>query len=121
MANGGLCIVLPFPPASLSGHAKGHWRARSDPTARQRETGCLLTRAALRRHGKLVLPATGDIPIRVTFIPPDRRGDRWNFPARLKAAIDGVADGLGVNDKRFLPTIVHGEPEKPGRVEVVVG
>lgn len=108
-------IVLPFPPASLSGHAKGHWRAKSGPTAKHREWARLATLEA-----KPVVPADGDIPIHVRFVPPDRRGDRTNFANRAKPIFDGIADALGVNDRRFLPTYEFAEPEKPGRVEVTL-
>ena len=109
-------ITLPFPPASLSGHNKGHWRARSGPTAKYREWARLATLAAAP-----VVPAAGDIRIHIKFVPPDRRGDRTNFANRLKAGIDGIATALGVNDARFLPSYQFCEPEKPGRVEVRVG
>lgn len=109
-------IRLPWPPAGLSGHAKGHWRTRATLTQRHRHWASLATRDARARAPE----AAGDIHLRVTFIPPDRRSDRANFPVRCKAYFDGIADGLGVNDRRFVPHFVFAEPEKPGRVEVVV-
>jgi crossover junction endodeoxyribonuclease RusA len=105
-------ITLPFPPASLSGHAKGHWRSKSGPTAKHREWARLATKAAATS-----IPAEGDIRIHVRFVPPDRRGDRTNFPNRLKPYFDGVADALGVNDARFLPSYEFASPAKPGHVE----
>lgn len=109
-------ISLPFPPSTLSGHAKGHWRAKSGPTAKHREWARLATLAI-----KPAVPATGDIRVHVRFVPPDRRGDRTNFANRLKPYFDGIADALGVNDARFLPSYEFCAPEKPGRVEVVLG
>jgi len=108
-------IVLPFPPASLSGHAKGHWRDRSAVTKKHREWARLATLAA-----RPAVPASGDIRLTIRFVPPDRRGDRVNMPNRLKAGLDGIAEALGVNDARFLPTYEFAEPEKPGRVEVTI-
>lgn len=109
-------IELPFPPASLSGHAKGHWRSKSDPTAEYRATAKDITLRALPD-----VPAEGDIIVSVAFYPPDNRGDRVNFPIRCKPLFDGIADALGVNDKRFLPRFLFCQPEKPGRVEVRFG
>ena len=109
-------IVLPFPPASLSGHAKGHWRGKSAVTTRHRTWAAAATLAA-RPHA---IPAAGDIRIHIRFVPPDRRGDRTNFANRMKPYFDGIADALGVNDARFLPTYEFAAPEKPGRVEVTV-
>lgn len=106
-------IVLPFPPASLSGHNTGHWRSKSAIVAKHREWALWAT-----LDEKPDVPAEGDILVRVTFYPPDRRGDRTNFPNRLKPYFDGIADALGVNDRRFLPEYHFAEPRKPGRVEV---
>ena len=108
-------IVLPWPPSSLSGHAKGHWRAKSGDTAKHRLWALHATKAA-----GLSVSATGDIRIHIRFVPPDRRGDRTNFPNRVKPAIDGIAAALGVNDARFLPSYEFAEPERPGRVEVTL-
>jgi hypothetical protein len=109
-------IILPFPPASLSGHAKGHWRSKSGPTAKHREWARLATLAVAPQ-----VPASGDIRIHIRFVPPDRRGDRTNFPNRMKAALDGIAQALGVNDSRFLPSYEFAEPKKPGQVIVTIG
>lgn len=108
-------ITLPFPPASLSGHAGGHWRSKSTPTAKHREWARLATLAAAP-----IVPETGDISIHVRFVPPDRRSDRGNMPNRCKAYFDGIADALGVNDRRFLPSYEFGEPKKPGHVIVEI-
>lgn len=109
-------IRLPWPPATLSGHAKGHWREKAAATKQHREWARLATLAA----GPIQIPATGDIRIRIRFVPPDRKGDRGNFPHRIKAGIDGIAQALGVNDARFLPSYEFAEPRKPGCVFVTL-
>lgn len=109
-------IELPWPPASLSGHAKGHWRTKSVPTKRFREWARLATLEV-----KPVVPDTGDIRISITFYPPDRRGDRTNYPNRCKPLLDGIADALGVNDRRFLPRFNFAEPVKNPRVVICIG
>lgn len=105
-------IILPWPPASLSGHAEGHWKAKAAATKQHREWARLATLAA-----KITAPAEGDIGVSITFIPPNRRSDRTNFANRVKPYVDGIADAMGVNDRRFLPSYAYLEPEKPGRVE----
>ena len=110
-------ISLPFPPSSLSGHAKGkHFFAKAKVTAQWREWARL---AAL--EARATAPGEGDIRIHVRFIPANRRGDRVNFPNRMKPIFDGIADALKVNDSRFLPSYEFCAPEAPGRVEVIVG
>lgn len=109
-------IILPWPPSSLSGHAGGHWTAKSKPTAKHRAWAFAATKAA-----RLTVPADGDIRLHIRFVPPDRRGDRTNFANRCKPLIDGIADALGVNDARFLPSYEFAEPKAPGCVEVTFG
>lgn len=110
-------IILPWPPAALSGHANGGRWGKTAVTKKHRAWAMAAAMAA----GVTDVPTTGDIALRITFVPPNRRGDRTNFANRLKPAIDGIADALSVNDARFLPSYHYAEPEKPGRVEVVVG
>lgn len=112
-------IELPFPPASLSGHNSGHWRSKSAVVAKHRDWA---------RHATLaVFPPCyhaefkgRDIKLIVIFYPPNRRGDRINFPNRMKPYFDGIADALNVNDSRFLPAYYFGEPVKGGKVIVIL-
>lgn len=110
-------IVLPFPPSSLSGHAKGnsHW-GKSSVTKKWREDAAKAASAV----GFIPL-ADGDIHVSISFYPPDRRGDRVNFPNRCKPIFDGIADALSVNDSRFVPHYHFCAPEKPGRIEIRIG
>ena len=44
----------------------------------------------------------GDVHVWIDFYPPDRRHrDDDNMISAFKAGRDGVADALGINDKRF--------------------
>ncbi len=108
-------IELPFPPAILSGHNTGHFRKKAPIIAQHREWAKNATLAA-----GIAVPESGDIRVGVTFYPADRRGDRVNFPNRMKAYWDGIADGLGVNDNRFLPSFHYAEPTKLGCVVITV-
>lgn len=105
-------IELPWPPSLLSGHAKGNGQwAKIAATKKHREWARLATLAC-----DLPVIGDGDIRISVMFYPPDRRGDRVNFPNRIKPYWDGIADALGVNDSRFLPSYLFAEPVKDARV-----
>lgn len=109
-------IELPFPPASLSGHAKGKWWNTSGIVAKHRDWA-----KAAALEAAIPVPDNGDIPLHIHFVPPDNRGDRCNYWNRCKAYIDGIAEALGINDKRFLPSKSFAKPEKPGRVIVEIG
>ena len=108
-------VELPWPPHTLSGHNSGQWRGKSGVIARHREWAKLATMATMP-----AVPAAGDIRVVATFYPPDRRGDRINFPNRLKPYWDGIADALKVNDSRFLPHYIFAEPSKPGKVVILI-
>lgn len=109
-------IEVPFPPAILSGHNTGNHFKKAPVVKKFRQWAHFATLEA-----NPSVPEHGDIPIRFTFYPPDNRGDRTNYPNRIKPIIDGVADALMVNDKRFLPSYVFMSPEKPGKVIIEIG
>ncbi len=117
-------FALPFPSSRLSGHntmaPKAAVFARNKLIATERAAAFHLARAAQRASGYQP-PETGDIRITFTFYPPNNRGDRTNFANRMKAAIDGIAEALSINDKRFLPSYLFCDPHAPGRVEVSIG
>lgn len=110
-------LELPFPASSLAGHAKGNgqWKKVAD-TKKHRDWA----RNAALAQGKVRLPLSGDIAIKFRFEPPNRRGDRLNFPNRIKPYADGIADALGVNDSRFLPSYEFGEPIEGGLVTIEI-
>ena len=115
IARDSVLIELPFPSSELSGHHNKHfWKVRPIIN-KHRDWAEKATLAA-----SPVVPETGDIRISVTFYPPDCRGDRVNYPNRCKPYFDGIADALGVNDRRFLPSYHFAEPTKPGRVVVEI-
>lgn len=109
-------IVLPFPSSGLSGHNNGNPHAKAGMVRKHRAWARLATLEAKPR-----IPEAGDIIVTVRFVPANNRGDRINYPVRMKPYFDGIADALGVNDKRFVPMFIFAEPEAPGRVEVWVG
>ena len=108
-------IELPWPPASLSGHNTGHWRSKSAIVANYRRAAKFAT-----IYAKPTVPEAGDIVVTVEFFPPNNRGDRINFPNRMKPYFDGIADALGVNDSRFLPTFKFAAPTMGGKVLVTL-
>jgi len=111
-------IELPWPPASLSGHNKGRWVSKSPTVSKHREWA---EKATLAAAGQIDTSGDGDIRVVMTFYPPNKRGDRVNFPIRAKPLWDGIADALGVNDKRFLPAFYFGECVAGGKVVVAIG
>lgn len=91
-------VVLPWPPRDLSPNARVHWAAKARHARAYREACYLLAKQA-----RLVAPSTERIVLSIEFLPPDRRlRDDDNIIASFKAGRDGIADALGVDDRRFL-------------------
>ena len=109
-------IRLPFPHAALAGHNKGNWHGKKRLVASHRDWARIATLEV-----KPTVPEAGDIAVKIAFYPPSLRGDRVNFPIRMKPYFDGIADALKVNDSRFLPSFEYHEPDKAyPRVEVTL-
>lgn len=115
-----MLVELPWPPSSLSGHNDGNRWEKAPIVAKHRAWAKAATKAATQAVGPMEIQGTGDIRVCVTFYPPNRRGDRINFPNRMKPYFDGIADALKVNDSRFLPSYQFAEPVRDGKVVVAV-
>jgi crossover junction endodeoxyribonuclease RusA len=118
-----LRINLAWPDKRLSPNARTHWRAKVGPKQAAKISAGWATHAAKGFYAlrDALKGTTGPIPVSITFHPPDaRRRDLDNCIGSLKAAQDAVAQALGVDDARFVPTYRMAPPEKPGRVEISI-
>ena len=114
-------IVLPWPDKRLSPNARLHWRAKLAPKKEAKAAAHYLTMAADGyRSAKNALDGSeGHIAVEMRFYPPDRRHrDDDNMIGSMKAARDGIAEALGVDDRRFRPNYFFEEAEKPGKIIV---
>lgn len=108
-------VILPWPPKELSPNARLHWSKVAKAKKHYRQI-CW----ALSSKARLKVCKEGDIHLSVTFYPPDRRWrDTDNMFASMKAGLDGIADALQVNDKRFVFTLVVSK-ETLGQVKVEI-
>ena len=109
-------VVLPWPSKELSPNATLHW-AKKSKKKKEYRTACW----ALALEAKLEAPQGEErFPIEITFYPPDKRHrDADNMVAAIKSGLDGVADALKVNDRRFLPSFIFSE-EVRGMVKVEI-
>jgi crossover junction endodeoxyribonuclease RusA len=112
-----ITLTLPWPAKELSPNARVHWSIKAKHTKAYREIGFYTAKEA-----KAKIDWQGTIHAFITFYPPDRRRlDDDNIIARIKAARDGIADALGVDDKRFrIHPHLSDEVRKGGVVEVVL-
>lgn len=108
-------IVLPWPPRELHPNARVHWAKRAKHTKACRTRAGWETKAA-----KLQVP-NGDVSVCMVFCPPDnRRRDLDGCLSASKAFLDGVADGLGVDDSKFKLSLEWGPVVSGGRVLIFV-
>ena len=92
-----MIVTLPWPPKELSPNVRCHWRA-AHAKANVYKQACFVLTIAER----IKIDWSGPIHVAITFYPPDRRyRDDDNMIASLKYGRDGVAQALGVDDKRF--------------------
>ena len=94
-------VTLAWPPKDLSPNARAHWSKKAR-AAKAYRLDCFY----LAKEANLAAPPGGPINLRIEFVPPDRRGrDLDNMLASIKSGLDGLAEALNVNDKRFSLTL----------------
>lgn len=90
-------LVFAWPPKELSPNARIHW-AKKSPIAKAYKADCW----AITKAAKIILPDSPKLALWLDFYPPDRRHrDDDNMIGSFKHGRDGMADALGINDKRF--------------------
>lgn len=111
-------LVLPWPDRDLHPNARIHWRTRATTTKRARADAYLYAVAA--HWNGADLPADGPIHVWIDGYPRDkRRRDADGLLSSMKAALDGIAEALGVDDRRFVPhPRIHDKVVKGGEVRV---
>ncbi len=110
-------LVLPWPSKDLSPNGRVHWARKAKAARNAREDARLLARLACWHE--VILPP-GRLHLWLDFYPPTRRmPDDDNMLSRCKAYRDGIADALGIDDKRFVShPMVKDEVRKGGQVVV---
>ena len=110
-------LILPWPPRELHPNARVHWGKRAKFAKIERLGAAYLTMMAGWPAEKL---PEGRLHLWIDFYPPDRRKrDDDGLLASMKAARDGIADALGVDDSRFVShPWVKDEVRKGGEVRI---
>ena len=100
-----MIIKLQFPPSELMPNRKNgkHWGSTHDIKTGSREAAHKATKSVIDTWKE----PEGNIPLSLLFLSPDKRKrDLDNLLAASKAALDGIAQALGVDDKRFKPILI---------------
>ena len=108
-------VVLPWPPKALNPNGRLHWAKTARAKKSYREA-CYYTARAAGLSAASFSPAP-KLALELVVYPPDKRlRDVDNIVASLKAGLDGLADALGVNDHRFVLSVVL-KPEIGGFIK----
>lgn len=109
-------LILPWPSKELSPNGRVHWAAKAKAAKKARAHA----HASSLSCGLRGWAREGRIHLHVTFYPPTRMiPDDDNMLARFKPYRDGIADALGIDDKRFIShPLVSTEVRKGGQVVV---
>lgn len=113
-------LELPWPSRKLHPNARVHWSQKASATKKARSEAKMLCQSSIRSSG---VDAAGweGAKILVQFFPPDnRRRDMDGMIASHKAAQDGIADALGLDDNLFEVTYRKSTPIHPGAVVVIL-
>lgn len=109
-------VVLPWPDKTLHPNARPHWAKKAAAVKKARADAHWLTWSHVGRNLRWA-----GARVSVTFNPPDkRRRDIDGMIASHKAAQDGIADAIGVDDSKFELSYRIGEPVKGGAVRVEI-
>ena len=116
-----LTIELPWPSIDLSPNSRKRWAGiKARKAAKNYAWG--MAKAAMGPLGIAYGSWVGPISVQYTFHPAmDRARDDDNFAARMKAARDGIALALGVDDCGFITQpVILGEKRNPSCVIVTL-
>lgn len=113
-----MIIELPWPPKELRPNANspGNWRRKSEAAKKYKSSCFYLAKA------KPVPKIEHWTALEIFFHPPDnKRRDLDNMLAQIKAALDGISQAWGINDRLFRPiTIDFATPVKYGKVVIAI-
>lgn len=111
-------IVLIWPARALHPNSRVHWAKKSTAVRDARQNAKIRALECGWQNRRL---PDGRLHVWIDAYPPDRRRrDADGLLTSLKAALDGIADVLGVDDRRFVPhPFVKDEVRKPlGQVRI---
>jgi crossover junction endodeoxyribonuclease RusA len=113
-----MMIELPWPSSELSQNARTHHAVKARAVKKARNDAYWLTKAV--NDGSLKDAET--LRVMFFFYPPDyRKRDLDNAFGALKAARDGIAQALNIDDSKWHEIVIlRGPVEKGGRVIVTL-
>jgi crossover junction endodeoxyribonuclease RusA len=110
-------IDLLWPPRELHPNSRPHWAAKAKAVKSYRDYAWMRA----KESGVIVSPDSV-LHLHAVFYPPSkRRYDIDGLLSNIKAGIDGIADGLGINDYAFRSASIEiGNVIKGGGVKIII-
>lgn len=94
-------LVFMWPHRDLHPNSRVHWSRRAKASKGARALACLLAKG---EGWKPSAAPEGRIHVWIDGYPKDRRRrDADGLLSSMKPYLDGIADALGVDDRRFVP------------------
>lgn len=109
-----ITFFLPWPDRRLSPNAREHWFKKAKITKKARESAW-----ATALEAKVSRISADRLSVRVTFCAPNkRRRDLDNCIGAFKAAGDGIAQAVGIDDSKWSVSYQWGDVVPGGAVKV---
>ena len=107
-------MILPWPARVMHPNARPHWRTLASAKRRAKRDAYYLTLEAVPRF------AAARVTVRYKFYPPSfRHYDTDNLVASMKAAADGIAAAIRIDDSKWVLEIApRGPVTRNGKVVV---
>lgn len=119
-----MTVDLPFPAKALWPNGRAHYHAKARAVKDHRAWANTATIAALPVCHPAVFAGEHILPVHiaVTAKPGGPLPDKDNCIAAAKSYLDGIADRIGVNDRRFAaPTVEFIGRSKMGGFSITIG
>jgi len=112
-------LILPWPSRDLHPNSRLHWSKRAKASKIARKQGWVLAREAWSAT-EMASFSEGRLHVWIDGYPTDKRHrDADGLLSSLKPWLDGIADALGTDDRRFVPhPWVKDEVRKGGEVRI---
>ncbi len=112
-------IQLPWPDKALSPNSRTHWAQKAKAAKKSRGEGIIAAQAAGYNMNTFA-GYGGKLHLWIDYYAKTRNyPDADNCLSASKAYLDGIADALGVNDRRFVHhPYVKDETVKGGKVVI---
>lgn len=112
-------IILPWPDKALSPNSRTHWAQKAKAAKAARQLGRLATLLSIYGNNQFE-GYEGKLHLWIDYYAKTRNyPDADNCLSASKAYLDGIADALEVNDRRFIHhPYVKDETFKGGKVVI---